>query len=73
MVFYESPYRLVKSLSQFSEFMGHDRKACVCRELSKFFEEIKRGTVEELAEYYTANPPKGEIVIVVEGVSKKGK
>ena len=73
IVFYESPYRLVKSLSQFSEFFGSDRKACVCRELSKFFEEIKRGTVEELREYYTANPPKGEIVIVVEGVSKKGK
>lgn len=73
MVFYESPYRLVKSLSQFSEFFGSDRKACVCRELSKFFEEIKRGTVEELCGYYATNPPKGEIVIVVEGISKKGK
>ncbi len=73
MVFYESPYRLVKCLSQFTEFFGKARNACVCRELSKMFEEIKRGTVEELAQYYTANPPKGEIVIVVEGVSKEDR
>lgn len=71
IVFYESPYRLVKSLTQFSEFFGSERRACVCRELSKMFEEIKRGTVTELSEYYTANPPKGEIVIVVEGKSTK--
>jgi len=73
IVFYESPYRLVKALTQFSEFFGEDRKACVCRELSKMFEEIKRGTVSELVEYYTAHPPKGEIVIVVEGKSTKNK
>ncbi len=71
MVFYESPYRLVKSLSQFAEFFGAERRGCVCRELSKMFEEVKRGTVTELAEYYTANPPKGEIVIVVEGKPSK--
>jgi 16S rRNA (cytidine1402-2'-O)-methyltransferase len=71
MIFYESPYRLVKCLTQLGEFFGQERKACVCRELSKMFEEIKRGTVEELAQYYTTNPPKGEIVIVVDGVSKK--
>ena len=71
IVFYESPYRLVKALTQFSEFFGSDRRAAVCRELSKLYEEIKRGTVTELAEYYTANQPKGEIVIVVEGYSKK--
>jgi len=71
IVFYESPYRLVKALTQFSEFFGSDRRAAVCRELTKLYEEVKRGTVTELAEYYTANPPKGEIVIVVEGVSKK--
>ena len=71
IVFYESPYRLVKALTQFSEFFGSDRRAAVCRELSKLYEEIKRGTVTELAEYYTANQPKGEIVIVVEGDSKK--
>ncbi len=73
MVFYESPYRLVKCLLQFAEFFGTARNACVCRELSKMFEEIKRGTVEELAQYYTANPPKGEIVIVVEGISKEDR
>lgn len=67
MVFYESPFRLVKALSQFAEHFGSERKCCVCRELSKLFEEVKRGTVEELNRYYTANPPKGEIVIVVEG------
>ncbi|AHW60156.1 16S rRNA (cytidine1402-2'-O)-methyltransferase [Draconibacterium orientale] len=67
IVLYESPYRLVKALGQFSEFFGPERKACVCRELSKMFEEVKRGTVTELQEYYTEHPPKGEIVIVVEG------
>ena len=73
MVFYESPFRLVKSLGQFSEFFGTDRKACVCRELSKMFEEIKRGSLEELHQYYNENQPKGEIVIVVEGAGKKEK
>ena len=73
MVFYESPYRLVKTLNQFSEYFGNKRKACVCRELSKFFEEVKRGTVAELQNYYSQHAPKGEIVIVVEGSSKKGK
>ncbi|WP_319272920.1 16S rRNA (cytidine(1402)-2'-O)-methyltransferase [uncultured Draconibacterium sp.] len=67
MVLYESPYRLVKALGQFVEFFGPERKACVCRELSKMFEEVKRGTVTELQAYYTEHSPKGEIVIVVEG------
>jgi 16S rRNA (cytidine1402-2'-O)-methyltransferase len=67
IVLYESPYRLVKALGQFAEFFGPERKACVCRELSKMFEEVKRGTVTELQAYYTEHPPKGEIVIVVEG------
>jgi 16S rRNA (cytidine1402-2'-O)-methyltransferase len=70
MVFYESPYRLVKALSQFEEFFGTDRRACVCRELSKMFEEVKRGTVTELRNYYSEHPPKGEIVIVLEGIPK---
>ncbi len=69
MVFYESPFRLVKTLGQFAEFFGEERNACVCRELSKMFEEIKRGSVKELEAYYAAHPPKGEIVIVVEGKS----
>lgn len=73
MVFYESPFRLVKALIQFTEIFGNDRQACVCRELSKIFEEAKRGPLFELVQYYTANPPKGEIVIVVEGFLKKGK
>lgn len=67
MIFYESPFRLAKTLGQFGEYFGEDRKACVCRELSKMFEEIKRGSVKELAAYYTAHPPKGEIVMVLEG------
>lgn len=71
MIFYESPHRLVKCLTQFCEFFDVSRNACVCRELSKMYEEIKRGTLEELVKYYTENPPKGEIVIVVEGISKK--
>lgn len=71
MIFYESPYRLVKTLGQFAEFFEETRKACVCRELSKMFEEVKRGTVLELKDYYTDHPPKGEIVIVVEGKNLK--
>ena len=73
MVFYESPFRLVKALSQFSEHFGNERRCCVCRELSKLFEEVKRGTVEQLQQFYTENPPKGEIVIVVEGNSEEEK
>jgi 16S rRNA (cytidine1402-2'-O)-methyltransferase len=73
MVFYESPFRLVKALAQFAEFFDPGRNACVCREISKMFEEIKRGTVSELQDYYTANPPKGEIVVVVDGCPKKEK
>jgi 16S rRNA (cytidine1402-2'-O)-methyltransferase len=71
MVFYESPYRLVKTLTQFEEFFGTDRRACVCRELSKMFEEVKRGTLTELKNYYSEHPAKGEIVIVLGGISKK--
>jgi 16S rRNA (cytidine1402-2'-O)-methyltransferase len=70
MVFYESPFRLVKTLTQFEEFFGTDRRACVCRELSKMFEEIKRGALPELRDYYSEHPPKGEIVIVLEGIPK---
>ena len=71
MIFYESPFRLVKMLSQLAECFGNERQACVCRELSKMFEEIKRGTINELKDYYEMNPPKGEIVVIVGGVSKK--
>jgi 16S rRNA (cytidine1402-2'-O)-methyltransferase len=67
MIFYESPFRLVKTLLDLSLFFGAERQACVCRELSKMFEEHRRGNVAELAEWYQTHPPKGEIVIVVNG------
>ena len=67
MVFYESPFRLVKALQQFAEVFGPDRQACVCREISKVHEEAVRGSLEELVAHFTATPPKGEIVIVVGG------
>lgn len=68
MVFYESPFRLVKTLQQFSEIFGADRQASVAREISKIFEEHKRGTLSECLEHFSAKPIKGEIVIVVAGV-----
>ncbi len=67
MIFYESPYRLVKCLQQLAEFMGPERRACVSRELSKLFEENKRGTLAELIEYFSSKTVKGEIVVVLEG------
>ncbi len=67
IVLYESPHRLVKCLGQIEEFMGGERKVCVAREISKMFEEYKRGTATEVKAYYEAHPPKGEIVIVIEG------
>ncbi|MBQ6227869.1 MAG: 16S rRNA (cytidine(1402)-2'-O)-methyltransferase [Prevotella sp.] len=71
MVFYESPYRLVKTLEQLGEVMGTDRHACVAREISKIHEECVRGTLAELAAHFTATPPRGEIVIVVAGQEEK--
>ncbi len=67
IVFYESPYRLIKALEQFLEFFGADRRVCVCRELSKLHEENARGTLPELIEHFSQKNVKGEIVIVVEG------
>jgi 16S rRNA (cytidine1402-2'-O)-methyltransferase len=67
VILYESPHRLVKCLTQIEEFMGADREVCVVRELSKFFEEFKRGPVTEVRKYYEANAPKGEIVIIIKG------
>ena len=67
MVFYESPMRLIKTLSHFIEYFGADRMCCVSRELTKKFEENKRGTLQEVYDYFNAKPVKGEIVIVVEG------
>ena len=71
VILYESPHRLVKCLGQIEEFMGAERKVCVVRELSKMFEEYKRGTAKEVKEYYEQHPPKGEIVVIIEG--KNGK
>ena len=74
MVCYESPYRLAKTLSQMAEFFGGDRECSVAREISKVHEEHRRGTLSELASFYGANEPKGEIVLVVAGApSKKDK
>lgn len=67
MVLYESPYRLVKTLSQMAEHFGPDRKGSVSRELTKIHEETVRGTLEELAQHFGQGTVKGEIVIVVEG------
>ena len=71
MIFYESPFRLVKALEQMSEFFGGNRYACVAREISKLFEDFQRGTLKELIDHYTENGVKGEIVMIVEGKPKK--
>lgn len=71
MVFYESPYRLLKTLQQFAEVFGSDRQACVCREISKMFEESVRGTLQELIAHFEAEAPRGEIVVVVGGASRQ--
>jgi 16S rRNA (cytidine1402-2'-O)-methyltransferase len=68
MIFYESPFRLVKTISQLAEAFGPDRKASVSREISKLFEETKRGTLAELVVWFNEHPPKGEIVIIVAGL-----
>ena len=67
MVFYESPHKLIKTLDDFMQAFGENRKACVVREVSKIFEEKKRASIKELHQYYMHHSPKGEIVIVVEG------
>jgi 16S rRNA (cytidine1402-2'-O)-methyltransferase len=67
MIFYESPYRLVKTLEELAVHFGPEREASVSRELSKMFEENNRGSLLFLSEYYTNKPPKGEIVIIVAG------
>ena len=70
MIFYESPYRLVKTLTQLAEYMGTERQASVSREISKVHEETVRGTLAELTAHFTANEPRGEIVIVVAGIDE---
>ena len=67
MIFYESPHKLVKTLTHFTEYFGADRKVSVSREITKLHEETIRGTVEEVLQHFTTKPPKGELVVVVEG------
>jgi 16S rRNA (cytidine1402-2'-O)-methyltransferase len=71
MIFYESPYRLVKTLEELAVVFGPERNATVSRELTKIYEETIRGTLASLAGHYTSKPPKGEIVIVVAGKKDK--
>ena len=70
IIFYESPHKLVKTLSDIIAIFGGERHISVSRELTKIYEETIRGTVSEVAEYYTNNPPKGEIVIIVGGLGR---
>jgi 16S rRNA (cytidine1402-2'-O)-methyltransferase len=67
MVFYESPMRLIRTLKDLIEYFGADRQCCVSRELTKMFEENKRGTLQEVHDHFNEKTVKGEIVIVVEG------
>ncbi len=67
MIFYESPYRLVKTLQQFAEVFGQERPVSVCREISKVHEESVRGSLQEVIAHFTEHAPKGEIVIVLAG------
>ena len=67
LIFYESPHKLIKTLGHFAEYFGADRQVSVSRELTKMFEETIRGTITEVLAHYTAKPPKGEIVVIVEG------
>jgi 16S rRNA (cytidine1402-2'-O)-methyltransferase len=71
MIFYESPHRLLKALEQFMSVFGEDRQACVSREISKMFEENKRGTLREIHSHFSSKTIKGEIVIVVAGINDK--
>lgn len=73
VVLYESPHRLLKCLSEAKEFCGTERRVCVVREISKIYEEAKRGSADQVLKYYEAHPDKcvGEIVIVIEGVQTR--
>jgi len=69
MIFYESPHKLVKTLGHFTEYFGEARRISVSREITKLHEETIRGTITEVLTHYTNKPPKGEIVVIVEGKS----
>ena len=67
IILYESPHRLVKTLTELATYMGNERQVAVCRELTKMFEETRKGTLLEVAQHYEKHLPKGEIVIIVAG------
>ena len=67
IIFYESPHKLIKTLTQFAEYFGEERRISVSRELTKLYEETVRGTVKEVLTHFENKPPKGEFVVVVEG------
>ncbi|MBR5240505.1 MAG: 16S rRNA (cytidine(1402)-2'-O)-methyltransferase [Muribaculaceae bacterium] len=69
IIFYESPYRIVKLLTQIAEIFGNERECAVCREISKLHEEIVRGSVEEVLAHFSSHEPKGEFVVVVAGAN----
>ena len=71
MIFYESPFRVLKALGEFGEVFGMERRVSVSRELSKKFEQTVRGTIAEVIAHFEAHPPKGEFVMVVEGTNGK--
>ncbi len=73
MIFYESPYRVVRCLEQFAEVFGPERPIAVSRELTKKFEETVRGTIAEVLAHFREHPPKGEFVLVVAGKPKEGR
>lgn len=73
VIFYESPYRVVKCLEQLAEVLGPERRVSVSREITKKFEQTVRGTLQEVADYFREHEPKGEFVIVVAGREKAGK
>ncbi len=70
MIFYESPYRIIKTLEQFVDCFGSKRPISISREISKKFEQTLRGTIDDMITYFKTNEPKGEFVIVVQGKSK---
>ncbi len=67
MIFYVSPHKLLKTLEDFSNYFGKDRRASISRELTKLYEETQRGTLEELTQYFSNKKPKGEFVLILAG------
>lgn len=70
VVFYESPHRLIRALKEINDYLPEEREICVAREISKIYETFHRGKASELLSYFNVHPPKGEIVIIIEGIKK---